>query len=578
MVPSRAILGGTAPARAGTDGADRAARTPVRRLRHAAARGATHLAAWFPFGYAAVRAMAAGWRPIGDNAAIALRSWDVLSAHAPLAGQATRLGSGVYDPGPLQYWLLTVPVHLDPQRGVLWGSALWCMLACSLAIEAARAVAGRAGSLLACGMILGTLAWLPGIAGQPCWNPWFGMTFFLAALAAAWAVMCGRRGWLPVLVVCASVAAQAHLVFTIAAGAVVLLAFGVGLAGIVRARPGYRWAGAALAAALVCWSAPLVQQLTGPHGNLAALVTKRGGSGAATAGLHFGLQALAAATQPPPFWWRPVSSLMRLSLIGHRSAWAGLAALILVTAAGAAALVWLRSRWLAALASITLVTSLAAMVTYSAVPAASVTMAASSIDNLGYLVTPMIVIGLLTWLTAGSALVLAARKAGAGEAVTRAAGRLPGVAAGKLRGVAAGKLAGVAAGAAAGALLAASVTVSLTAVRHTQPPRNPLVATLNAVTSMIERKVSAQPVSLAIAGTDNHIRRRLVFALVYQLRIAGYRAEVAREWAIQLGPGYEARGRRLPLVTIYHRGRGELSVYQGSGDRLSVRVTRPGPR
>jgi hypothetical protein len=561
MVLSRTIMGGTGPGRAGTEGTGGRSGTPAR-LRDVAMRGAPHVAAWFPFVYAAVRAMAAGWRPMGDNAAIALRSWDVLSAHAPLVGQATRLGSGVYDPGPLQYWLITVPVHLDPQRGVLWGAALWCMLACSLAIEAARAVAGRAGSLLAAGMILGTIAWLPSIAALPSWNPWFGMMFFLAALAAAWAVMCGRHGWLPVLVVCASVAAQAHLMFTIAAGAVTLLAFGVSLAGIVRARAGYRWLGAGLAAGLVCWSAPLVQQFTAPHGNLAALVTKKGGSGTATAGLHFGLQALAAATQPPPFWWRPMSSLMRLSLIGHRAAWVGLAALILVALAGAAALVWLRSRWLAALAGIALVISLAGMITYSAVPAASVTMAASRIDNLGYLVTPMIAIGLLTWLTVGSALVLAAGKAGAGEVVSPVAGRL----------------AGVTAGIVTVALLLASVALSLTGVRDTQSPRSPLTGTLGAVTKKIERRITAQPVSLAIAGTDNHFRRRLMFGLVYQLRVAGYRTEVAHGWADQLGPRYEIRGPRVPVVTVYHSGRGQLSVNQGSGARLGVRVTRPGPR
>lgn len=560
MVLGRTILRGTVPAGAGTGGADGASATP-RRLRDAAVRGAPHVAAWFPFVYAAVRAMAAGWRPMGDNAAIALRSWDVLSAHTPLVGQATRLGNGMYDPGPLQYWLLTVPVHLDPQRGVLWGAALWCMLACSLAIEAARAVAGRAGSLLAGGMILGTIAWLPAIAALPSWNPWFGMTFFLAALAAAWAVMCGRPGWLPVLVVCASVAAQAHLMFTIAAGAIALLAFGVSLAGMIRARSGYRWAGAGLLAGLVCWSAPLLQQFTSPHGNLAALVTKKGGSGA-TAGLHFGLQALAAATQPPPFWWHPLSSLMRLSLISHRAAWAGLVALIAVTLAGAVALVWLRSRWLAALSGITLVTSLAAMVTYSDVPAASVSMTASSIDNLGYLITPMIAIGLLSWLTVGSAVVLAAGRAGATAAV----------------GPVAGRLATAMAGPVAVALLVASVVVSLTGVRDTQSPRSPLTGTLSAVTKKIERKITAQPLSVVIAGTDNHFRRRLMFALVYQLRVDGYRPEVAHEWAVQLGRRYEISGPRVPLVTVYHSGSGQLSVYHDSGAQLGVRVTPPGPR
>ena len=86
------------------------------------------------------RLVHAGWMPTGDDAAIALRSWNSLTAHGPLVGQATRLAHGVFDPGPLEYWLLAIPVHISPNHGVLWGAAICCMAACSLAIEAAWAV------------------------------------------------------------------------------------------------------------------------------------------------------------------------------------------------------------------------------------------------------------------------------------------------------------------------------------------------------------------------------------------------------------------------------------------------------
>jgi hypothetical protein len=112
-----------------------------------------------------------------------------------MVGQATRLAKGVFDPGPLQYWLLAIPVHLDPTHGVLWGAALFCLVACSLAVEAAWSVLGAAGGLCASGLIVGLMLWIPGIAVTPSWNPWFGMVFFIAALAAAWAVMSGHRGW-----------------------------------------------------------------------------------------------------------------------------------------------------------------------------------------------------------------------------------------------------------------------------------------------------------------------------------------------------------------------------------------------
>src|SRR5258707_9863543 len=120
---------------------------PMHRRVSALGAGALVLA-WLPFGFAAARSVATGWRPVSDNAAIALRSWDVLTAHAPLVGQATRLAGGVYDLGPLQYWLLTLPVHVDPLHGVLWGAALWCMVAASLTIEAAWAAAGGPCGLL----------------------------------------------------------------------------------------------------------------------------------------------------------------------------------------------------------------------------------------------------------------------------------------------------------------------------------------------------------------------------------------------------------------------------------------------
>ena len=62
--------------------------------RAAALRAAAHLAAWAPFIVAAVRLVQDGWRPVSDAAAIALRSWDVLTAHGPLVWQATRLAQG----------------------------------------------------------------------------------------------------------------------------------------------------------------------------------------------------------------------------------------------------------------------------------------------------------------------------------------------------------------------------------------------------------------------------------------------------------------------------------------------------
>src|SRR5215469_3815500 len=77
--------------------------------RPTAFRGAAHLVTWLPFIYGAASSVWNGWRPVSDTAGIALRSWDVIYRNGPEVGQATRLARGVYDLGPLQYWLETVP-------------------------------------------------------------------------------------------------------------------------------------------------------------------------------------------------------------------------------------------------------------------------------------------------------------------------------------------------------------------------------------------------------------------------------------------------------------------------------------
>src|SRR5712691_2062021 len=196
------------PAR-GRSGIQSPATRPTTAVRRASLlRVATHVASWLPFLAVVADSMRVKWRVVGDGAGIALHSWNALTAHGPLVGQTTELAHGLHDPGPLQYWLLAVPVHLDPVRGVLWGAALWCMVAGSLTIEATWSALGKIGGLLASGTILAMVAWRPELAIKPYWNPWFGMLFFLAALAACWAVMSGRRRWWPLLVITASVAAQ----------------------------------------------------------------------------------------------------------------------------------------------------------------------------------------------------------------------------------------------------------------------------------------------------------------------------------------------------------------------------------
>src|SRR6202042_1886974 len=367
---------------------------------------AAHLAAWIPFAFGAIRSAQLETPVISDSASIALRSWDVLTPYGPLVGQATQLRQGAFDPGPLQYWLLAVPVHIDPRAGVVWGAALWCMVAASLAIEAAWSAFGAFGGLAASGIVVGTVAWQPLVAAEPYWNPWFGVLFFLATLAAGLAVVSGQRRWWPVLVLPPSVAAQAHLMFALASAALVLVALAAGLTDTVRARAGYWWALLGLVAGAACWIAPFIQQFTSRHGNLSVLIASLGSR--QSAGPAFGLKALTASALPPAVWWQPAMSTRYEGIareVGARTPAFGVAALVLTGAVLVLAVRPLRSRRLAALAAVSLLTSGAILATYSNIP----------VHNIGrhdqnYLLIVLLPGGLLIWLTVGSAAVLAARR------------------------------------------------------------------------------------------------------------------------------------------------------------------------
>ena len=525
-------------------------------------RAVAHVLVWFPFVFAFARSVAGGWRPVSDNAAIALRSWDVLSAHAPLVGQATRLASDVYDPGPLQYWLLTLPVHVDPLHGVLWGAALWCMVAASLTIEAAWAAAGGLGGLLATATVLGALAWIPAITQVPCWNPWFGLMFLLAAFAAGVATWSGHRWWWPVVVIAGSIAAQAHLMFTITAVAVVVLCLAAGLVETHQAKERYTWAIVGFVAALACWSATFIQQFTSPAGNLTALASGRGAPGH-QAGPAFGLKALAASVQPPTFWWRPLTSLVKLSVIDERTVRAGAGVLALAVVVLAVAVYPLRSRRAIGLAALSLTASATVAYTYGRIPALTIRMTTGGLGNLRYLMAPIYVVGVLAWLTTGTVLVLAGR-----QVVRRVKNR--DLARGDRPSSDTAQVGGVRW--AVPALTVATVAVSgLAALAATEIVAAPISqsSAMHAVgiaAQKIERAISRRQLALSVRTASDSYRRQVTYGLVYTLRTAGYRPEIANwPWALQFGNEYLFHGRPMTQVSVRIRGTRLSVVWRNKG-------------
>jgi hypothetical protein len=540
------------------------------------ARLTAHVAIWVPFAYALVRSLERGWVALSDFAIIALRSLDVLTAHGPLVGQATRLGHGTFDLGPLEYWLLTVPVHLDPRHGSLWGAALWCMLAGSLAIEAAWSVAGMLGGLTASGIILGIIAWYPQIAAGPSWNPSLGAMFFLAALAAAWAVMSGNRGWWPVLVVSASIAVQAHLMFALASASIVVLAFIIALIDSIRSGAGYRgyrWAVIGVIAAAASWAAPLVQQFTTRPGNMTALVSNQGKWGPG-AGLTFGLRALAGATEPPAYWWKPLSSVGYLGLVWRRSAGFGFFSVVLAAVVLIIALWMLRSRRTAALAALTLLLSVAVVVTFADIPAASIP-TTSTHGSLTYLMIPLFPAGVLTWLLVTTTLVLAGRQLLI-QARQRAAA--PGGASSRAPGTAMGPLTARTTALAAVLVLAmAAWTAAQTdhapgPARHVPVQADAALGAVGFASRQIERAVPSQPIALVVKASVSSYRRKLTFGIAYALQTAGYLPEITPGLGVQLGPRYVYRGKPMPLVTVFARSGFSADVAQRP---VTVRIRKP---
>ena len=512
---------------------------------------AVHLAVWAPFVVGVVEDVRLRWRPVGDGAAIAVRSWDSLTAYGPLVGQASRLAYEVYDPGPLEYWLLAIPVHVDPRYGELWGAALWCMIAASLAIEAARSALGGLGGFIGAAVILGILAWYPGIALHPFWNPWFGVMFFLAVLAASWAALSGNRRWWVVLVVAGSVASQAHLMFALPSVALVVLTLAVGLVDSLRTKSGYRWVLAGLIIGAGCWVAPFIQQVTGRRGNLAFLL-KGQGTGPVS-GAAFGLKTLTASIRPPPLWW-PASNrlhqLPALQRIADRPAGFAVAALIVIAAVLVVAVRPLRSRRLAALAAISLLVSLAALVTYSRIPAGN-----TGLSALNYLDVITFPVGVLAWLVVGSAVVLAGRRLISRRPAWAAAPGTPSAA----------PRAGWAARIAILAAVALIAWWSVRAVAQSEPARAaPLAAMVSPASQRVEHALPPQQIALFISEQRSLVS---VLGLVWTLRADGYRPLVSHRDARELGSAYVFSDQPVPQVTLYVRG-----------DRVRVRVVRPGPR
>ena len=195
-----------------------------------------------PIALIAVDQVRAGWAPVGDDAVIFTRTYDVLSDDPPLVGQYTQASTteeateAAYSPGPLGYQLLALPAHLLPARAMplVVGALSSVSFAATLLL-----VRRRGGSGLVAATALGLVfvqQSLDVVTFVDIWNPYLAMAPFVLFVAVCWSVAAGDRWLLPVAAFLASLVAQLHLTYVAPGLGVVAVALVGGWAPELRAR------------------------------------------------------------------------------------------------------------------------------------------------------------------------------------------------------------------------------------------------------------------------------------------------------------------------------------------------------
>ena len=269
---------------------------------------AVGLLAATPVLLAAIRFFMHDWTPVGDNAVIAMRAYDVLTPDSPLLGQYSAashaLGYETHSLGPMLYWLLALPSRFGG-AGAL--TVVVCLVNTAAVVGTVALARRRGGTVL---MVL-TAAALVVMSGSlvskvyaDVWNPAIAILPFTLLVFTAWSIACGDYKLLPLAVLLASFVIQAHLTFILPAVGL----FGVAVIGLWAARREIeqgalrRWLLIALAVAAVCWSAPLLDQAIHRPGNLVQVVRSATVDTPKTGFSNWGRDTLVRTVGVPPWW------------------------------------------------------------------------------------------------------------------------------------------------------------------------------------------------------------------------------------------------------------------------------------
>ena len=313
---------------------------------------AVGLLAALPIVVAMVYALVDRWTPLGDDAYIATRGFDVFTDRAPLVGQRSSGASGVldetaYNLGPLLFWLMALPARLPD--GVFLALTAGAVNVASVAGSVGLALrrGGRPLMFATAIVIPVMLASLPAEVYSDVWNASIPLMPLMLLIFVAWSVACGDYRLLPLMVLVASFVAQSHLTFVAPALGLTVVA--------LACAAGFRVKGQGLSrrllivtavVALACWSAPLIDQAVNRPGNFVLLV-RSANSDEPTLGAAAGWRALVHTVGVRPWWLKnspyPLERLGDLS-VGPSARAAASAVLLMAALAGVMFVGWRRRR------------------------------------------------------------------------------------------------------------------------------------------------------------------------------------------------------------------------------------------
>jgi hypothetical protein len=243
-----------------------------------------------PIVVATVRALSAGWQPMGDNGILLVRARDVGTSHHPLLGTWTSASLlfevDLNNPGPLYFDVLALPVRvLGPWVGLAVGVMLVNMAASSFAVVVGRRITGNE-SMVAVALAVVALQFAMGSELlYDVWQPNALVLPFFAFLVAAVVLASGQVTMAPWVVGIGSLVVQTHFSHAVLVGTLTLAA-AVACAVVVRRsgddvplRRPLVWTGVV---ALVAWIQPLIEQFTGPGDGNISRILDAGTAGDAT--------------------------------------------------------------------------------------------------------------------------------------------------------------------------------------------------------------------------------------------------------------------------------------------------------